>query len=61
MQKPIDYLIQILSKQKKKIIDSTTLKSFIYEAYYGSGQIEIIELTDKNKDDFCIDEMEKII
>lgn len=36
MQKPIDYLIQILSKQKKKIIDSTTLKSFIYEAFWKS-------------------------
>lgn len=41
--------------------DEDFYESCIYEAYYGSGQIEIIELTDENKEDFCIEEMEKII
>lgn len=41
--------------------DEDFYESFIYAAYYGSGEIEIIEITDENREDFCIDEMEKII
>lgn len=39
MEKPIDNLIQILQKQKKKIIIADDLKKFIYSAFWDSTPI----------------------
>ena len=42
MEKPIDNLIQILQKQKKKIITADDLKKFIYSAFWDSTPIRKI-------------------
>ena len=42
MEKPIDSLIQILQKQKKKIITADNLKKFIYSVFWDSTTISKI-------------------
>lgn len=47
--------------EENKDYDEDFYSSHEYAEFYGSGNIEIIEITEENKEDFCIDEMEKII
>ena len=42
-------------------LDDEFYNSCEYEEFYGSGGIEIIEITEENKEDFCLDEMEKVV
>jgi len=41
-------------------LDDDFYNSREYEEFYGSGGIEIIEVTEENEEDFYLDEMERI-